>query len=69
VKVLTIKSGPTESGEIPAPSPVGGDVLLSDKLSILLSNFWPVVTLLMIFLGYLLYSRKHKIIQWLWRFR
>lgn len=69
VDALRIKSGPSESGFIEPPPPVGGDVLLSDKLSLLLSNFWPVIALLMLTLGYLLYSRKHKIIKFLWKLK
>jgi len=70
VEALNIKSGPTESGlPAPPPKPVGGDVFLSDKLSLIFSTYWPIIALALIFLSYLLYSRKHKIIKFLWRFK
>ena len=70
MEAFNIKSGPTESGgPAPPPKPVGGDVFLSDKLGILVSAYWPIIALMLIFLSYLLYSRKHKIIKFLWRFR
>ena len=53
VDALTIKSGPTESGEIS----VGGEVISIDKLSLFLSQNWLLILLLLLPLGFLLYKK------------
>jgi hypothetical protein len=67
--VFTIKSGPTESGlaqqppsHPPSPySPVGGEMLPVDKLSIFLSQYWLLIILLIIFPVALAHYRKRLI--------
>jgi len=58
VDALTIKSGPTESGEV---SVVGGEVISIDKLSLLLSRNWLLILLLLLPLGFLLYKKWHMV--------
>jgi hypothetical protein len=53
VDALTIKSGPTESGEVS----VGGEVISIDKLSLFLSQNWLLILLLLLPLGFLLYKK------------
>jgi hypothetical protein len=53
VDALTIKSGPTESGEIS----VGGEVISVDKLSLFLSQNWLLILLLLLPLVFLLYKK------------
>jgi hypothetical protein len=55
---LSLKSGPTESG-VPRPRSVGGTVLPIDKMSIVLSNFWVILVLLLLVpLGILFYKKR-----------
>jgi hypothetical protein len=61
VDALTIKSGPTESGIEPTRV-VGGDVLSVDKLSLLLSNNWVLLLLLLLPLSFLLYKKRNTVI-------
>ena len=56
VDALTIKSGPTESGDR-----VGGDVMSIDKLSLLLSNNWVLIILLLLPLSFLLYKKRNAV--------
>ncbi len=61
VDALTIPSGPTISGEI-SPNRlnvVGGDVVSIDKLSLLLSNNWVLIILLLLPLSFLLYTKRN----------
>ena len=55
VDALTIKSGPTESGE------VGGEIMPVDKLTLLLSHKWLLILLLLLPLGFLLYKKRDAI--------
>jgi len=59
VSALTIKPGPTESGFFS----VGGDVLSIDKLSLLGSQSWLLLLLLLVPLGFLLYRKRHTIVS------
>jgi len=58
VDALTIKSGPTESGDIA----VGGEVISMDKLSLVLSQNWLLILLLMLPLGFLLYKKWQTVV-------
>ena len=59
VDALTIPSEPTISGEINPNgiNAVGGDVVSIDKLSLLLSNNWVLIILLLLPLSFLLYKK------------
>jgi hypothetical protein len=59
VDALTIRSGPTVSGEI--NNFVGGDVASIDKLSLLLSNNWILIILLLLPLSFLLYKKRNSV--------
>ncbi len=63
VDALTIQSGPTVSGEINhiGPQIVGGDVVSIDKLSLLLSNNWVLIILLLLPLSFLLYKKRNSV--------
>ena len=63
VDALTIRSGPSVSG-IPDPNGnnfVGGDVVSIDKLSLLLSNHWILILLLLLPLSFLLYKKRNAV--------
>ncbi len=65
VDALMIPSGPTISGEI-SPNRlnvVGGDVVSIDKLSVLLSNNWVLIILLLLPLSFLLYKKRNIVFQ------
>ncbi len=59
VDALTIQSGPTISGA--QNNFVGGDVVSIDKLSLLLSNNWVLIILLLLPLSFLLYKKRNKV--------
>ena len=59
VDALSIKSGPTESGN-GSPPPreiVGGEIFSVDALSVFLSQYWLLLVLLIPF-GFLLYKKR-----------
>jgi hypothetical protein len=63
VDALTIRSGPTVSG-VPngnGKNFVGGDVVSIDKLSLLLSNNWVLIILLLLPLSFLLYKKRNAV--------
>ena len=55
---LTIKSGPTESGEIPPPNSVGGEMMPINKLAVFLSQFWFIVIIILIPLAVIFYKKQ-----------
>ncbi len=59
VDALTIPTAPTISGEINPNgiNVVGGDVVSIDKLSLLLSNNWVLIILLLLPLSFRLYKK------------
>ncbi len=63
VDALTISSGPTISGIVNGNGKeiVGGDVVSIDKLSLLLSNNWILIILLMLPLSFLLYKKRNAV--------
>jgi hypothetical protein len=62
VDALTIQSGPTISGvENHFVDSVGGDVVSIDKLSLLLSNNWVLILLLLLPLSFLLYKKRNAV--------
>jgi len=63
VDALTIRSGPTISGSLNhiGPEVVGGDVVSIDKLSLLLSNNWVLIILLLLPLSFLLYKKRNAV--------
>jgi hypothetical protein len=63
-EALTIKSGPAESGEVVTttsrpPTPVGGEMLPVDKVSVFLSQYWLLIIVLLIPLVLLFYLKRH----------
>ena len=69
VSALSIKPGPTESGTIttptPTPRPVGGTVVPVDKLLVFLSNFWPIMLLLLLPAAFILYKKRNLVLKML----
>ncbi|MCP8311103.1 MAG: hypothetical protein L6N94_06365, partial [Candidatus Methylarchaceae archaeon HK01M] len=66
VDALNLKSGPTESGEAPAPiepiepsTPVGGELLPA------VSQYWLLILLLLLPLGLLLYKKRSTLLPWI----
>ena len=60
VDALSIKSGPTESGatnQNHVDQIVGGEIFSVDALSVLLSQYWLLLVLLIPF-GFLLYKKR-----------
>ena len=56
-QALTIKPGPTQSGK-PA-SPVGGEMVPVDKLSVFLSSSWILILLILIIpVSFILYRKR-----------
>lgn len=62
-QVLTVKSGPTESGRL---SPVGGEMLPVDKLSVFLSSSWLLILLILILpVAFILYRKRDVTLKFL----
>ncbi len=59
VDALTLQSGPTVSGA--TQRFVGGDVVSIDKLSLLLSNNWILMLILLLPLSFLLYKKRNAV--------
>jgi hypothetical protein len=58
-QALTVKSGPTESGFGDATSPVGGEMVSVDKLSLFLSSSWILILLILILpIGFIIYRKR-----------
>jgi len=60
---LTIKAGPSESGVAPSPpppTPVGGELIPIDKLSVFLSNFWLLIVLILLLPAMVLFYKKRN---------
>jgi hypothetical protein len=60
VDALSLKPGPTQSGNIAQPPPpVGGEMFAADKLSVFMSNYWlAVILLLLLPLAVLFYKKR-----------
>ena len=65
VDALTITSGSTVSGVVNGNGRVqeivGGDIVSIDKLSLLLSNNWVLILLLLLPLSFVLYKKRHTV--------
>ena len=58
-QALTLKSGPTESGEIMESPPVAGEIIPIDKISVFLSSSWVLILLiLMLPVVFILYRKR-----------
>ena len=57
IQALTLKSGPTQSGvEV---TPVGGEMVPVDKLSVFLSSSWILILLILILpVAFILYRKR-----------
>ena len=65
VEALTIKPGPSESGFVPSPpppTPVGGELIPIDKLSVFLSNFWLLIVLILLLPAMILFYKKRNLV-------
>lgn len=63
VEALSIKRGPTESGIAPPPhTPVGGELIPIDKLSVFLSNFWLLIILILFLPAVIMFYRKRNVL-------
>ncbi|MCW4043390.1 MAG: hypothetical protein NWE90_06670 [Candidatus Bathyarchaeota archaeon] len=63
IQALNIKSGPTQSGlpptPSPSPTPVGGEMLPVDKLSVFFSSSWILILLILILpVAFILYRKR-----------
>jgi hypothetical protein len=59
-QALTVKSGPTESGFGEATSPVGGETVPVDKLSVFLSSSWILILFILILpVAFILYRKRY----------
>ncbi|MCP8305172.1 MAG: hypothetical protein H3Z50_06895 [archaeon] len=70
VDALSLKPGPTESGiiiEPEVPGPVGGELVPTDILPAFLSQYWILIILLFLPLGFLLYKRRNILFPWILR--
>lgn len=70
VDALSIKPGPTESGvpsPSPSPPPVGGEILPVDKLSVFILQYWPIIVLMLLPFGLLLYKKRDILMRLLFR--
>ena len=65
VEALNLKSGPAQSGAVSQPgnppTPVGGEMLAVDKLSVFLSNYWILVILLLLLPAALVLYKKREV--------
>jgi hypothetical protein len=58
-QALTVKSGPTESGGMSSPTPVGGEMVPVDKLSVFLSSSWILILLILVLpVLFILYRKR-----------
>ncbi len=56
---LNIKPGPAVSGTFQQPvQPVGGEIIPINKLSLLLSQYWLLLIMLLIPFAFLLYTKR-----------
>jgi len=57
IQALTLKSGPTQSGvEV---TPVGGEMVPADKLSVFLSSSWMLILLILVLpIAFILYRKR-----------
>jgi hypothetical protein len=59
IQALTVKSGPTESGVDVSPTPVAGELIPVDKLSVFLSSSWVLILLTLILpVAFILYRKR-----------
>ncbi|MCP8312325.1 MAG: hypothetical protein L6M37_05180 [Candidatus Methylarchaceae archaeon HK02M1] len=71
VDALNLKPGPTESGyfePIPEPEvglPVGGELVPTDILPAFLSQYWLLMILLLLPLGFLFYKKRNVVLPWI----
>ena len=68
---LSIKAGPTESGgptPTPPPAiPVGGEVVDVNVISVFLSQYWPLIVVMLIPLAFALYAKRNALPKWFLR--
>ena len=65
-QALTIKSGPTESGTIMENTPVAGEIIPIDKISVFLSSSWILILLiLMLPVVFILYRKRDMTLKFL----
>ena len=58
-QALTVKSGPTQSGFGSYETPVGGEMVPVDKLSVFLSSSWILILLIMVLpVAFILYRKR-----------
>ncbi|WP_455278129.1 hypothetical protein [[Eubacterium] cellulosolvens] len=59
IQGLTVNSGPTVSGGRPSPTPVAGEMVPLDKLSVFLSSSWLLILLILIVpVAFVLYRKR-----------
>ena len=66
---LTLKIGPTQSGALPTPTaiPVGGELADINVVSVFLTQYWPLIILMVIPLALGLYAKRNAFPKWILR--
>jgi hypothetical protein len=67
VDALSFKAGPTQSGLMATPPPVGGEMVDINTVSVFLSRYWLLIIILLIPLTYVLYKKRSAIPKWFLR--
>jgi hypothetical protein len=63
-QALTVKSGPTESGFGDASSPVAGEMVPVDKISVFLSSSWLLILLILVLpVAFILYRKNNATLK------
>jgi hypothetical protein len=57
-QALNFRSGPTKSGDVPEFSPIGGEIIPVDKLSLFLSSYWILILMILILPVAFIFYRK-----------
>ncbi|MCW4042497.1 MAG: hypothetical protein NWE90_02080 [Candidatus Bathyarchaeota archaeon] len=67
IQALTFKPGPTESGRINGVyTPVGGEMVPVDKISVFLSSSWILILLILILpVAFILYRKRDVTLKFL----
>ena len=65
---LSCKAGPTHSGLMSTPPPpVGGEMVDINMVSVFLSQYWPLIVVLMVPLAYALFAKRNAFPKWFLR--
>ncbi|MCP8310391.1 MAG: hypothetical protein L6N95_02535 [Candidatus Methylarchaceae archaeon HK01B] len=65
VDAISLKSGPTESGGIPQRPPIEPSTPVGGELLPAVSQYWLLILLLLLPLGFLLYKKRSTLFPWI----